>query len=139
MTRTVYRVEHKDEGHGPYLKLEPYDDEDGGGTYMDFTTHWEVSGLHRAHEGSDDHPGPRMDDLSWERTENHVFGFDERGLLDLWFKGFKRRLHAAGFVVRIYEAPEDSTFTGDSGKQCIFRKDLSTVVDTQSVIAYRSY
>ena len=128
-TRTVYRVEHEVEGYGPYLKV----DED-----MDFSPHEDVKGLHDAHEASNSHPGPRMDGLSYERTHRHVHGFDTRSLLDEWFAGFKRKLKSAGFVVRVYEAPAESTFTGESGRQCIFRKDMSRLVDTQSVIAYRS-
>ena len=133
-TRTVYRVEHKDGGHGPYLKPESdeWDEERW------FTVHDEVEGLHSAHERSKAHPGPRQDGLEYDRTEDHVHGFDSRKLLDKWFKGFKRKLHAAGYVVRVYEAPEDSWYPGDSGRQCIFRKDLSGVVDTQNIIAYRS-
>lgn len=135
-TRTVYRVEHKEHGYGPYLKPDKFYDEDGDFYDEDFTTHYDVDGLHDAHNDSDDHPGPRCENLNFERTYQHVFGFDERKLADAWFKGFKRKLHAAGFVVNVYEAPAGSTFTGDSGRQCIFRKDLSRLVDTQSVIAY---
>lgn len=131
-TRTVYRVEHEQGGYGPYLRLERniWSEEE------DFDVHYDVEGLHDAHERSDAHPGPRSDGLSWERTHHHVFGFDKRELADTWFKGFKRKLHAAGFVVRVYEAPEDTTFTGESGKQCIFVKQDARLVDTQSVIAY---
>lgn len=133
-TRTVYRVEHETEGYGPYLKMGT--SEWSGEQYSE--THEEVEGLHDAHESSDDHPGPRMDGLSWERTQDHVFGFDSRKDVDKWFKGFKRKLRAAGFVVRTYETPEDDWYPGDSGKQCIFRRDLSRVVDTNSVIGYRN-
>lgn len=138
-TRTVYRVEHAEEGYGPYLKYVPEEEDEFGDTsggYADM--HWEVEGLHDAHEESDAHPGPRQDGLSQERTYGHCHGFDSRELADKWFKGFKRKLHAAGFVVNIYEAPEESTFTSDSGKQTIFKKDSSKLVDTQSVIRYRS-
>lgn len=136
-TRTVYRIEHKDEGYGPYLKMvtEEYEDDDDL-TYSD--VHYEVEGLHDAHERSRAHPGPRDDGLNRGRTDDHVHGFDSRELADKWFKGFKRKLKAAGFVVNVYEAPEDSTITGESGKQTIFLKNKSRLVDTQSVIRYRS-
>lgn len=123
--RTIYRVEHKDHGHGPYLKL----DEDG-----DNSTHHEVDGLHDAHEGSKAHPGPRGDGLSWEISHYHVHGFDSRQKLDKWFKGFKRKLHAAGYVIRVFEALDESTFTSDSGKQTIFIKNDATLVDTMAVV-----
>jgi hypothetical protein len=129
-------VEHEEHGYGPYLKPEEFEDEDGiSSVYSE--THWDVEGLHDAHENSDDHPGPRMDGLSWERTHYHVFGFISRETLDTWFKGFKRKLKAAGFVVRVYEASGLTTHVGESEKQCIFVKHEAKLVDTQSVIAYR--
>lgn len=134
-TRTVYRVEHKEQGYGPYLKPEEDENEENGwSAYSE--THWEVEGLHDAHENSDDHPGPRMDGLSWDRTDYHVFGFISRKSLDEWFKGFEHKLHAAGFVVNVYEASELTTHVGGSERQCIFVKHDSKLVDTQSVIAY---
>lgn len=138
-TRTIYRIEHKDEGYGPYLKMvtEEFNDEDYDDlTYSD--VHYEVEGLHDAHERSTAHPGPRDDGLGRCRTDDHVHGFDSRELADKWFKGFKWKLKAAGFVVNVYEAPEDSTFTSDSGKQTIFLKNRSRLVDTQSILRYRS-
>lgn len=135
-TRTVYRVEHKEHGYGPYPKFVPdMEDEDGGG-YADM--HWEIEGLHDAHEESTAHPGPRQDGLSGYRTYDHFHGFDSRELADKWFKGFKRKLSAAGFVVNVYEAPAESTITSRSGKQTIFLKSEAKIVDTQSVVRYRS-
>lgn len=126
--RTVYRVEHEEHGHGPYLKP---DNEDPGYS----SAHWEIDGLHDAHEASKAHPGPRQDGLGWDIiTDSHVHGFDSRELLDKWFSGFKRKLHEAGYVIRVFEAPEQSTFTSDSGKQTIFIKHLSRVVDTLPVV-----
>lgn len=123
--RTVYRVEHKDHGHGPYLRP----DEDG-----DNDVHYEIAGLHDAHEGSTAHPGPRGDGLSWELSRHHVHGFDSRAKLDRWFTGFKRKLHAAGYVIRVFEALDESTYTSDSGRQTIFVKAEAKVVDTMSVV-----
>lgn len=137
-TCTVYRVEHKTEGHGPYLKFIEEED-DNGESYRYSGSHDEVAGLHSAHEASDDHPGPAGDGLYPYMRDEHVHGFDSREKLDTWFAGFKRKLDRAGFVVNVYKAPFDSWYPSDSGKQCIFRKDLSTLVDTQSVIGYSSY
>jgi hypothetical protein len=91
-----------------------------------------------AHNWSKAHPGPRHDSEQLGHLMNgHSFGFPSRDKADKWFKGFKRALKAAGFVVNVYEAPADSTHVSLSGKQAIFLKSKAKRVDTQSVIAYR--
>ena len=65
-TELVYRVEHKRNGYGPYLKSGD--------------VHAEVSGLHRAHGMSTAHPGPHSatEDLTAVLRGAHSFGFPSR-------------------------------------------------------------
>jgi len=123
-TVTVYRVEHKEKGHGPYL--------DRNGIFRG------VSGLHTAHERSPQHPGPRQDGLGWD-VYGKSFAFPDRERMDWWFKDFKHKLNREGFVVNIYEVGEEHTTVSESGKQVIFEKDQAKLVDTQSVIGYSKY
>jgi hypothetical protein len=69
-------------------------------------------------------------------TEAHSFGFGTREQLDRWFKGFKRKLHKAGFVIRIYEAPDASTYISD--RQAIFVKADSNLVQTLPAVRWGS-
>lgn len=127
--KTVYRVEHAEGGYGPYLKQEA--DED---LSLYTETHYEVAGLHDAHRASVEHPPPGMDGLMWDITDEHVHGVDSLELLDTWFEGFHKELDKAGFVIRVYKAPKATTFTGESGKQTIFIKADSKVVDTLPIL-----
>jgi hypothetical protein len=126
-TELVFRVEHKLEGYGPYI-------------HANGDAHGEVAGLHYAHGSSVAHPGPLSpkEELTQVLRIGHSFGFPSRAALDKWFAGFKRKLHAAGFVIRTYEAPSDTTYHSNSGKQVIFMRDLSDVVDTEPAVRYRS-
>ena len=115
-TITIHRVEHREEYHGPYLD-------------NDRDTYYEIPGLHQAHGSSKSHPGPRMDEeIGWAFGVEHSFGFGSREQLDKWFKGFKRKLAAKDFVIRVYEAPFDTTTVTDH--QAIFIRDDSRLVDT---------
>lgn len=116
-TVTVYRVEHRITEDGPYV-------------FQNGDTNWDaVSGLHRAHNGSTIHPGPYGDTvIGMQLTHDHSFGFGSRAQLDAWFKGFKKKLHAADFVIRVFEAPAISTTI--SGFQAIFVKDESRLIET---------
>jgi len=122
-TTTVYRVEHSVTGEGPYIR-------------SNRDTNWDaVPGLHRAHNMSDAHPGPYADDVVGRKLrDEHSFGFSSREQLDKWFKGFKKKLHTAGFVIRVFEAPEDTTVI--SGHQTIFVKDDSKVVQTLPAVRW---
>lgn len=119
--KTVYRVEHREHGYGPYID-------------NDMDTHHPIDGLHDAHQRSNVHPGPRGDsDLSWDFVGGtHRFGFASRKQLDKWFKGFKRKLHEAGFVIRVFEAPDETTVIGE--RQAIFIKEEAKLVATLPVV-----
>lgn len=116
-TTTVYRVEHIATGEGPYIR-------------SNRDTNWDaVPGLHRAHNMSDAHPGPYADDtIGYVLRDEHSFGFSSRKQLDKWFKGFKKKLHAGNFVIRIFEAPADTTVISDF--QAIFVKDDARLIQT---------
>lgn len=120
--KTIYRVEHREHGHGPYLD-------------NDRDMYWGIEGLHDAHEGSRKHPGPRGDSgLDWDWSERQRFGFGSRKRLDEWFKGFKRKLHEAGFVIRVYEAPDETTSISEH--QALFIKEDSRLVETIPVVRW---
>jgi hypothetical protein len=122
LTTTVYRVEHGVTGDGPYIR-------------NDKGTNFVIGGLHEAHNGSTKHPGPYGDStVGWHLTEDHIFGFGTREQLDGWFKGFKRKLHEAGFVIRIFEAPDETTI--ESEFQTIFIREESELVQTIPVVRW---
>lgn len=122
-TSTVYRVEHETDGCGPYRMA-----------YIH-------TGLADAHLGSVEHPTPCMEsfDYFWNIPEEALFGCPSREKLDQWFKGFKQVLAREGFVVRVYECPEDSVHVFPSGKQVYFNKETASRIDTQSLMAYSRY
>ena len=125
MQSVVYRVEHVEHGNGPYIR-------------KDRGINWCIRGLHDAHQASSDHPGPKQDGLWMALNEyKHVFGFPTREAADWWFKNFKHKLKAEGFVVNVYES--EYVRVSDSGKQCIFEKNPERLIDTQSVIGYSKY
>ena len=124
MGTLIYRVEHRDTTDGPYIRT-------------DRETNWTIEGLHRAHEGSPNHPGPMSESAIgwWKLREDHSFGFGSMDQLHAWFKGFKRKLHAAGFVVRVFETRDDeSTIITDH--QAVFIREDAKMVDTLSVFRY---
>jgi hypothetical protein len=58
-----------------------------------------------AHDGSEDHPTPVADGLA-RPEENEIHGFLTEREARRWFAGFLARLHRAGFVLALYEAPD---------------------------------
>lgn len=116
-TVTVYRVEHRITEDGPYV-------------LRNGDTNWDtIPGLHRAHNGSVNHPGPYGDTtVGYVLDHNHSFGFGSRAQLDKWFKGFKKKLHKADYVIRVFEAPAISTTVSEF--QAIFVKAESKLIET---------
>jgi len=107
----VFRVEHFETGIGPYTDK---------GT-IDF--HLGLD-LIRAHNNSQDHPGPVQEGLGelLESCEEYRFGFEDLESLRTWFSGWIERLHAAGYLIAVYEVP--ATWVIFGSKQCIFHPDF---------------
>ena len=122
---TVFRVEHKDVGNGPYI-------------HANGDLNRTIAGLHNAHQTSSKHPGPRTD-INAVLYYWHSFGFPHRPAADWWFKNFKQKLHREGYVINVYECNEEDVVVSESRKQCIFEKKKAKLVDTQSVIGYSKY
>lgn len=117
-TSIIYRIEHKEDGLGPYR------------------TEYEHTGIADAHMGCDDHPTPAMESYSYwcGVHEEHSFGCSSREKLDRWFKDFKEVLHEEGFVIRVFEAPTETVHVSPSGKQVYFTKSEAKEVDTLDLV-----
>jgi hypothetical protein len=99
----VYRVEHAGYREGPYNPEWAPEVHKGGDSMS-----W-------AHTGRTNTPGPRRDmgEADFFRlSSRHFFGFKTREALDRWFCGWKRVLHAAGYLIAAYEVPEEHVIFG---------------------------
>ena len=107
---TVYRVEHKEDGIGPYRHNK------GSDFYHQ---------INRDH-GDENHPAD-WEDGFFEKEINHPlsnrhhkFGFLSMGDVKEWFDGYLPSLRKHGFVVKKYTTPRKNVIVGNSGKQVIF-------------------
>lgn len=101
---TIYRVEHRDTGVGPYRK--------GNGIAEEMNAaHGRLRKIR--------HVVPLADGI--ETMEHRdVCGFVSRERLDTWFYGWKKRLHEMGYCIALYEVPMELVKFGKT--QCIFRR-----------------
>jgi hypothetical protein len=111
--QTVYRVQHPSNGEG---------------TYGDYD-HPEISRIMYAHQ-NDAHPGPRnwASGMSLTWCTGMIFGFADREQLDEWFKGWKMRLHRAGYVITRWEVDPDQISYGYN--QLAFWQEHGKLVET---------
>lgn len=110
----VYRVEHVS-GHGPYQSLQMSDD-----VFFVYEKHKrEIMDL----DGR--HPMPYNDGIYYAGGLH--FGFRNRRQLKSWFFAPVRRVFGkVGFVVRLYDVPEDFVKIGE--KQVAFNKDKAELI-----------
>lgn len=104
----VYRIEHPEHGLGPYS---------AEGCYLAIRV---GNKLINAHCGSDEHPSPRIDNLSkfLAKYENALFACPDMVTLRAWFDSFWGELMQAGYRVEIYRVKDYKI--GKSGKQVAF-------------------
>lgn len=116
-TELVYRVQHHETGEGPY---------------GDF--HEAVDGILYAHN-DDKHPGPRnpISGLKNTWSVGQLFGFRSREQLDEWFKGWKYRLHSAGYVIKVFKVQEDMICHGVQ-QLCFWPEGVLEEVETLSTV-----
>lgn len=101
----VYRVEHEERGHGPYV-----------GCYSE--TKWDHTGAYRS--VSDSRPMPFEDGIEGLQ-DKHFFGFQSLTQLRSWFPpNVWERMSRVGFSVAVYRVPD--TWVKVGGKQVAFRK-----------------
>ena len=107
----------------------------GEGPYGD--DHSAISEMIYAHN-SDRHPGPRNPisglHLTWSMGQ--LFGFRDRKQLDRWFKGWKHRLHDAGYVIKVLKVSEDQICHGDR-QLCFWPEGVVEEVETFSTVRNR--
>lgn len=81
------------------------------------------SGLYdmcHAHSDGSKHRSPHEDLALGHRIEIwEICGLTSREALDAWFSEWHAALAAAGFVISVYEVPDDSVRVGVNG-QCVF-------------------
>lgn len=115
-TEQVFRVEHKDNGAGPYRPHHSSDEE-----LREF-----ARVLSQRHFDNW-HPGPEMDKTVrgyyvWAPGLVDRFGFTSLDALIRWFGPMLDELNKMGFVIRVYQA--EVTWEGRTG-QCTFYTDTA--------------
>lgn len=115
----IWRVEHGSEMHwreewpsGPY----------GGNT--------RITGMGSAHADMA-HLSPFSDSLLDHRIETQeVCGLISREALDAWFIGFHGQLEGAGFMVSVFEVPDEHARVGMNG-QVVFTYSEATRIGAE--------
>jgi hypothetical protein len=88
-----------------------------------------VGGLSWAHN-DDEHPAPGWDrDLNGIRF-NEVCGLISREALDVWFRDWHGKLSERGFVISVYDVPEDHARVGEFG-QVVFNYGAATRIGAE--------
>lgn len=130
MAVTIYRVEHKTKGCGPFNRW----------SRMSYNTGW----LQWRNGYIDDrHPGP-YDDEDHEGTplgqhflklrainRKVYFGCDSLGQVRFWIGKYGPVFHSLGFVIRQYECKEKWCRVGTT--QAIFTKRFAKLINTLSL------
>lgn len=124
----VFRVEHKVTGAGPYR----FSDRDN--------SHFRDEGGAVGWGGGDRYPCFRRDTKlyknflvkegrSWDSLAQYSFGFESMKQLQNWFhtKIARNALIKDGFVIAVYDVSDEYVTKG--GKQIVFRKDKSTLLN----------
>lgn len=116
----VWRVEHRDGGHGPY-RPEPLSD-----SLVKF-----VDKLCEKHDSDPERITPFHDPvLRYVPYDiGLVFGFRTLRELKWWFEGFHEDLKAHGYVVRRYSVRKEFVTVGT--RQLTFFKDEAELIDTR--------
>lgn len=116
-TELVYRVQHNRNGEGPYGDFHPA-----------------IDGIMYAHN-DDKHPGPRneLSGMKWDWSHGQLFGFSSREMLDEWFKGWKYRLHEAGYVIKVFKVQSDKICHGYH-QLCFWPDGVVEEVETLSTV-----
>ena len=119
-TELVYRVQHHRTTEGPYGDFHPA-----------------IENMIYAHQ-SDKHPGPRnpISGLADTWSRGQLFGFRSREQLDDWFKGWKLRLHDAGYVIKVLKVREDLINHG-TNQLCFWPEGVFEEVETLPVVRGR--
>lgn len=116
----VWRVEHRDKGHGPY-RPDPCAEK-----LVEF-----VNRMCEKHDGDDERVTPYRDPLlrNTPYDPSLVFGFRTLRELKWWFDGFLEDLKAHDYVIRRYRVPGEYVIVGS--RQLIFLRDESELIDTR--------
>ena len=75
-----------------------------------------------AHNNVDRTPGPFYDFPKGTPGHQFAYGCPSLEILKEWFEGFESDLGAAGFIIKVYDVPDDCVSIGKSGKQVAFLK-----------------
>ncbi len=119
----VYRVEHEEYGIGPYQIRH-------SGNVQKFLNRMGADHSAYGYKG-DQHPMPAFDGIEDFDTDYDYCGFESMEALVKWFDGYLLGLARYGFVVRIYDVPDDEVQLGV--KQLAFNKGYAEHIRTQSM------
>jgi hypothetical protein len=120
----IYRVEHGERGHGPYIIPFDEDVDDESQEYYDLTVLAED--LISTH-ADEDHPAPM------HMPRSHVCGFESLGHLEVWFDGFMQALDSEGYVIAEFDVPFDQFRYVEGHGQVAFVKESSQRIDNYPI------
>lgn len=113
----VWRVEHSTLNYGKFGETWP------AGPYCGPAG---VADLRWSHN-DDRHPGPGRDRILQWISQNELCGLDSREALDAWFMNWHQRLEEAGFVVSVYEVPDECARVGEYGQVCFMYREATRI------------
>jgi hypothetical protein len=134
ITMRLYRVEHGEDGKGPYQYV-------SGDTEQDEIRDALCGEIGMAHNDSwreevrVKHPGPENDGLGymWMDKADWLFACTSIETLHQWFAGYGERLRDSGFIVSAIDADDDYVKVGTTKRQAIYDPDYATVTGTREI------
>jgi len=120
----VYRVEHKEDNGGPYRS----------DRFLEKMEDVHSTDKRASHPTRSDDFRQHLEDgvMTAEEFDTCVCGFLSFALFSRWFKGFKRELKRAGFVLRLFETGH--VFVGESERQIMFDREKAKLIGEKSVL-----
>jgi hypothetical protein len=92
-----------------------------------------LSAMSWAH-GDERHPTPFDDDALFSMHDYERCGFDSLAALYGWFSGqWHGMLRAAGYLIYVYDVPDDDARVGDLYGQTLFNPARATLVDLREI------
>lgn len=92
-----------------------------------------ADGMCWAHSNND-HPSPFRDGHLYDIYSYEVCGLPSRADLDRWFEPhWRARLHRAGYLVHVYEAPDTDVRLGDI--QLVFKRSSASLVRSEPLVS----
>lgn len=127
----VYRIEHPDNGLGPYQQDRVMNTDGATARYA------LGMAMNTRHSSDPERSIPRTDG-NWTRytdwTEQHFVALTTREGVAWWFEGFGRRLSKLGYVMSVYSIHNRGrNILRTTSDQVLFRKDRAKLLGTEYI------